>query len=105
MQKLSSVILETGEGIYFTSKTETLSSVEDKFLTPKKIIIIENNLTNLNVSSRALYVKKRSNLYVIKPTDTIKNLQEKFSISIENLYKINKTNYFYPGQKILTKDE
>ena len=105
MQKLISAISENGKGIYFTSKTETLTDVEEKFLTPKNLIIIENNLTSLDVSNRALFVKKRKKLYVIKPTDTIKNLEEKFSVSIETLYEINKTNYFYPGQKILINDE
>ena len=105
MKKLISVINETKQGVYFTSKSETLYDVEERFNVPIRLIMLENGVTSLDVSNRALCVKKRSNLYTVKPTDTIKNLQEKFAVSVETLYNINKTKYFYPGQKILTKDE
>ena len=105
MQKLISVIAELKCGIYFTDKTETLYDVENKFNVPSRLIAIENGLTSLNVEKRALFVKNYLKTYVIKPTDTIKNLQEKFGVSIENLYKINKVNYLYPGQKIILSDE
>jgi LysM repeat protein len=105
MKNLISVITERGSGIYFTSKTESLKDVENKFNVPSRLVAIENGLTSLNVEKRALYLKSYSKTYVIKPTDTIKNLQEKFSVSIETIYKINKTNYLYPGQMIILEDE
>ena len=105
MKKLISVISDSGTGIYFTSKTETLRQVEEKFNMPMRLIMLENSLTSLDVSSRALFIKKHAKLYTIKPTDTIQNLQQKFSVSIETLYNLNKTNYFYPGQKILINNE
>ena len=103
MQKLVSVISINGEGVYFTSKTDTLSSVEKMFNMPKRLIAEVNNLTSLDVSNRALYVKKYSKIYTVKPTDTIESLK-RFG-DTETLYKINKITYFYPGQKIIIYNE
>lgn len=105
MSKLKSVIFTAKEGFYYASENETLFSLENKFKTTKRLISIDNNLTNATVSSRWLYIKNYGETYVVKPTDTIKNLQEKFAVSIEELYKINKVNYFYPGQLIIIKYE
>ena len=105
MQKLFSVINEYKSGIYFTSKTETLLDVENKFNIPKRLIAVQNNLTCLSVTNRALMVTKYAKTYVVKPTDTIKNICEKFGVLAETLLKINQITYLYPGQKIILSDE
>ena len=105
MSKLKNVIFTQKEGFYYASETETLCTLESKFKTTKRLISLDNNLTTAAVSNRWLYIKNYGETYTIKPTDTIKNLQEKFAVSIEELYKINKVNYFYPGQVIIIKYE
>ena len=91
--------------MYFTSKNETLATLENTFSTTKRLIVLNNNLTTESVNNRAIFIKNYKQTYVVKPTDTIENIAKRFATTKENLLKINGVTYLYPSQKIIISDE
>ena len=96
MQNLKYCLLDAKDGIYYVIDGETLDDIALKFNTSKHLIITDNNLTGEVKSGDCLYVKRYKTTLVVGVEDTPYSVAKKLGISVEEMYKINKTNYIYP---------
>ena len=101
MSKLLFLFDESGKCCVRVSEKGFCCTCEEFGVSPSKIIAL-NYLDSEPKAGRLILIERKENsfLYTVKVSDTAKSICERFSISEEELFSINKIEYIYPYQKI-----
>ena len=105
MENLKYCLLNNLDGVYYVEEGDTLDSIAKKFTTSKRLIIIDNNLTSDIEVGDALYVKRYNKVYVVGVVDTPESVANNLGITVEETYKINKTNYVFPFMEVVSSKD
>ena len=79
-----------------TIRTFKMNTSGEPIINSKHLIITDNNLMGEVKSGDCLYIKRYKTTLVVGVEDTPSSVAKKLGISVEEMYKINKTNYIYP---------
>lgn len=76
---------------------DTVISVSQKFNCSVGSLIFNNNLKKEISAGDIILIEKCDNVYFVKPTDTIKNLAEKFNKTEQEVLEKNHLSYLFCG--------
>lgn len=82
---------------YRVLDNDTAVSVCQKFSCSLGRLIFNNNLKKEISAGDILLIEKADNLYLVKPTDTIKSLAKKFNKGEQELLDKNHLTYLFCG--------
>ena len=82
---------------YRVLDNETAVSICQKFSCSLGHLIYNNNLKKEVSAGDILLIERCENLYLVKPTDTIKNLSTRFNKSEQEILDKNHLDYLFCG--------
>ena len=84
--------------LYRVNSNDTLISISEKLQVPPFKIIADNNLKSKVYLGQVLLIKRQNaTLYRVQPFDTIEGICAKFSISPQDFFYLNRTDFIYFG--------
>lgn len=87
--------------IYKVESGDSIFSIADKFHTTKELIIRLNALTeDVRVGEFIIIEKVQGEEYIVKPTDSLRQIAHYNNEKSFEIINKNKTNCLYVGQKI-----
>ena len=105
MKKLSLVLDQFEEGVYYCIEGDTLKSIATRFSTSEELLIKDNNLTCNVKAGDVLYVKRYKLTYTVKIGDTPEMVAETLRLSVEEMFRLNRINYIYPYLTLVSDRE
>ena len=92
--------------IHKVKKDETLLQISNKYKTPPRLIINDNNLKEeIYEGQRLVITPVFGTAYVVKPSDSLGVIASKFNIDKEKILKDNKISAIYPFMTLIIKTE
>ena len=88
-------------GYYCVLKGETLSDIENKFITTKNLVIKENFLTRELKEGDVIFITPHSKSYVVKIDDTPESIARALGTPFEEIVRLNKITYVYPFMHLI----
>lgn len=101
MESLKCCLLNLIDGVYYVEEGDTLDSIAKKFTTSKRLIVLDNNLTSDILVGDALYIKRHKKVYVVGVEDTPEVVAKNLGVTVEEIFKINKTNFLFPFMEVV----
>lgn len=105
MKKLSLVLDQFDEGVYYCTDGDTLKSIATRFSTSEELLIKDNNLTCAVKAGDVIYVKRYKFTYTVKVGDTPETVAKILNLSIDEMYRLNRINYIYPYLTLVSNRE
>lgn len=101
MNKLKNCLEKSRDCIYIVEEGDNLLSISKKLNVPINLIIKDNNLSGEVATGQFLYIYRNGKTYTIKVEDTLDKIADKFGVFKDDIKKINKIEYLYPGEIIV----
>jgi len=92
--------------IHKVKKDETLLQVSNKYKIPPRLIINDNYLNEEIYEGQRLVISPiLGTAYVVKPSDSLDDVANKFNIDKEKILKDNKISAIYPFMTLIIKTD
>ncbi|MBR5439821.1 MAG: LysM peptidoglycan-binding domain-containing protein [Clostridia bacterium] len=103
MERLNYLLNEVKSGAYLVVKGDTLDSIATNFNTTKRLIMLDNFLSEEVEVGSVIYVKCYSVIHVVNLGETIEEIACLYGVTKEEILSLNKTSFIHPYMKLVIK--